>query len=288
MRNREEMTATISASTGLFDFLKEKVGERKTRTEAYCDLLDKSLAGFISPFLRKQDFELEPGQCHVTVSDLASEWHWHRATVRSFLETLESLGQLERIKLPKSMVITMRLHDDNHVTPDIAQGKTGIVRQLDGILSGWVNGNIASYDAGIACGKIVHKAITDAGLKDELPEDDCHVTLMKLSERMDKRVLEIKNTAIECIVLAAIRKVLCRAKPDDRRMGLTEYLYCDLEGRWPSLIGLSEELAERIINLSKDKDIDYDDDRQVLLNNLHDPFMSVAAIALGRSAGADY
>ena len=282
------MTATISASTGLFDFLKEKVGERKTRTEAYCDLLDKSLAGFISPFLRKQDFELEPGQCHVTVSDLASEWHWHRATVRSFLETLESLGQLERIKLPKSMVITMRLHDDNHVTPDIAQGKTGIVRQLDGILSGWVNGNIASYDAGIACGKIVHKAITDAGLKDELPEDDCHVTLMKLSERMDKRVLEIKNTAIECIVLAAIRKVLCRAKPDDRRMGLTEYLYCDLEGRWPSLIGLSEELAERIINLSKDKDIDYDDDRQVLLNNLHDPFMSVAAIALGRSAGADY
>ena len=94
--SKEEMTATISASTGLFDFLKEKVGDRKTRTEAYCDLLDKSLAGFVSPFLRKQDFQLQQGQCHVTVSDLASEWHWHRATVRSFLETLESLGQLER------------------------------------------------------------------------------------------------------------------------------------------------------------------------------------------------
>ena len=51
MKNKEEMTATISASIGLFDFLKEKVGERKTRTEAYCDLLDKSLAGFVSPFL---------------------------------------------------------------------------------------------------------------------------------------------------------------------------------------------------------------------------------------------
>ena len=58
------------------------------------------------------------------------------------------------------------------------------------------------------------ESITDAGLKDELPEDDCHVTLMKLSERMDKRVLEIRNTAIECIVLAAMRKVLCRAKPE--------------------------------------------------------------------------
>ena len=271
MKNKEEMTATISASTGLFDFLKEKVGDRKTRTEAYCDLLDKSLAGFVSPF---------------SVSDLAAEWHWHRATVRSFLETLESLGQLERTRLPKSMVITMRLHDGNHVTPDIAQGKTGIVRQLNGILSGWVNGSITSSDAGIACGKVVHKAITDAGLKDELPKDDCHVTLMKLSERMDKRVLEIRNTAIECIVLAAMRKVLCRAKPDER-MELTEYLCCDLEGRWPSLIDLSEELAEHIINLSKDKDIDYDDDRQVLLNNLHDPFMSVAAKALVKSADAD-
>ena len=250
MKNKEEMTATISASTGLFDFLKEKVGDRKTRTEAYCDLLDKSLAGFVSPFLRKQDFQLQQGQCHVTVSDLAAEWHWHRATVRSFLETLESLGQLERTRLPKSMVITMRLHDGN------------------------------------PCGKVVHKAITDAGLKDELPEDDCHVTLMKLSERMDKRVLEIRNTAIECIVLAAMRKVLCRAKPDER-MELTEYLCCDLEGRWPSLIDLSEELAEHIINLSKDKDIDYDDDRQVLLNNLHDPFMSVAAKALVKSADAD-
>ena len=68
MKNKEEMTATISASIGLFDFLKEKVGERKTRTEAYCDLLDKSLAGFVSPFLRNQDFELRPRQCHVTVS----------------------------------------------------------------------------------------------------------------------------------------------------------------------------------------------------------------------------
>ena len=130
MKNKEAMTATISTCIGLFDFLKEKVGERKTRTEAYCDLLDKSLAGFVSPFLRNQDFELRPRQCHVTVSDLATEWRWHRATVRSFLDTLESFGQLERTKLPKSMVITMHLHDGSHAVPDIVQGTAGIVRQL--------------------------------------------------------------------------------------------------------------------------------------------------------------
>ena len=107
MKNRNEMSATILANVEVFDYLKEKVGERKTRTEAYCDLLDKALAGFVSPFLRKQDYELQSCQCHVTISDLAAEWHWHRATVRSFLDTLESLGQLERIRLTKSVIITM-------------------------------------------------------------------------------------------------------------------------------------------------------------------------------------
>ena len=287
MKNKEEMTATISASIGLFDFLKEKVGERKTRTEAYCDLLDKSLAGFVSPFLRNQDIELNPGQCHVTVSDLATEWRWHRATVRSFLDTLESFGQLERTKLPKSMVITMHMHEDNQTVSDTVQGTAGIVRQLNGILSGWVSGNIPSGDAGIACGQVVHKAITNAGLKDEWPEDDYHVTLRKLSERMDKQVLEIRTTAVECIALAAMRKVLYRSEPDDR-MELTEYLYCDLEGSWPSLIDLSEKLAEHVIKLNKDKDIDYDDDRQVLLNNLHNPFLSVTVKALEKATGMDY
>ena len=59
MKNKEAMTATISTCIGLFDFLKEKVGERKTRTEAYCDLLDKSLAGFVSPFFKKSGFRAQ-------------------------------------------------------------------------------------------------------------------------------------------------------------------------------------------------------------------------------------
>ena len=92
MENKKRMPATVLAQMEVFDYLKEKVGERKTRTEAYSDLLDKSLAGFISPFLRKQDYDLQPCQCHVTISDLAVEWHWHRATVRAFLDKLEEMG----------------------------------------------------------------------------------------------------------------------------------------------------------------------------------------------------
>lgn len=41
MENKKRMPATVLAQMEVFDYLKEKVGERKTRTEAYCDLLDK-------------------------------------------------------------------------------------------------------------------------------------------------------------------------------------------------------------------------------------------------------
>lgn len=84
MKNNQKIPVSILADREVFEYLKEKGDERKTRTEAYCDLLDKSLAGFVSPFLRKKDYVLQPNQCYLTVSDLASEWHWHRATVRSF------------------------------------------------------------------------------------------------------------------------------------------------------------------------------------------------------------
>lgn len=50
MKNKQEIPAVIVADAKVFDYLKEKVGERKTRTEAYSDLLDKSLAGFIPLF----------------------------------------------------------------------------------------------------------------------------------------------------------------------------------------------------------------------------------------------
>ena len=54
MKTKQKIAVPILADREVFDYLKEKVGERKTKTEAFCDLLDKSLAGFVSPFLRNK------------------------------------------------------------------------------------------------------------------------------------------------------------------------------------------------------------------------------------------
>ena len=53
MKSNQEKPASILADIKVFDYLKEKTGDRKTKTEAYCDLLNKSLAGFVSPFLKE-------------------------------------------------------------------------------------------------------------------------------------------------------------------------------------------------------------------------------------------
>ena len=47
MKNNQKIPVSILADREVFDYLKEKGDDRKTRTEAYCDLLDKSLAGFV-------------------------------------------------------------------------------------------------------------------------------------------------------------------------------------------------------------------------------------------------
>ena len=180
-----------------YDYLKEKVGERKTRTEAYCDLLDKSLAGFVSPFLRKQDYDLGPCQCHVTVSDLASEWHWHRATVRSFLDTLEAFGQLERIRLAKSVIITMHLRIGTPDMPDSGQKETDFATRIQGILYDWVIGKATSFDVGKSCGQMMRQTLAEITGQDSRAYPDNHSGTTSVHTLRSEE--QLRETVLECI-----------------------------------------------------------------------------------------
>ena len=107
MKENQIPQIAVSANASLFLYLKERIGDRKSKVEAYCDLLDKASKKFVSRFLRNKDYEIGTDQCHVTITDLAAEWNWHRATVRSYLERMEAFGLIQKITLPKSIVITV-------------------------------------------------------------------------------------------------------------------------------------------------------------------------------------
>lgn len=105
-----------SVDRSLLEYLKPKAEERYSRIEAYCDLLARASN---SPYTAKcagQQIDLLPGQCVLTISDLARKWQWQRATVRQFLDGLVALGLLEMKPFVKSYVFTIRPHSSLSLT----------------------------------------------------------------------------------------------------------------------------------------------------------------------------
>lgn len=276
MRNNQEQPAIILANADVFDYLKEKVGERKTRTEAYCDLLDKSLAGFVSPFLRKQDYDLQSYQCHVTISDLATEWHWHRATVRSFLETLEAFGQLKRIKLTKSIVITMPVQSGESAEPCTVQEKSDLAMQLRAALSDWVIGKVTSAEAGVTCGQLIRQAVTGMTEHNSVQCPDSR--FIPASVHIGNKETDIRDTALACIAHAAMQRVLRKSRFDDGSP-LVEFFRLDLGEEWAAFIEASKELAGLILDTEAcEATVDMDEDKECL-KSLRIPFLSLLARA---------
>jgi len=276
MENKQKIPVSILVDRGVFDYLKEKVGERKTKTEAYSDLLDKALTGFVSPFLRRQDYELQPNQCHVTVSDLAAEWHWHRATVRSFLDAIEAFGLLERTRLAKSVVITMTVQTGQPTESRGGQIKPDLADRLQEVLSDWITGKTDSGETGIKCGQLVRQAMDEAGLYDDCLSPGSLTRVNAESD--DEQAVKIRAVALECIALAAMRRALRGSRFDDGSE-LMDYFRHGLYGDWTGLVETSKGIAKLILNVDKDDNTDYHDDDREFLKTLFKPFLALAARA---------
>ncbi len=276
MKNKQNIPVSIVADREVFDYLKEKGDERKTRIEAYCDLLDKALAGFVSPFLRKQDYELQPNQCHLTVSDLASEWHWHRATVRSFLDALEAFGLLSRIRLPKSVVITMTIQSGQAAQPCNVQEQPDFAGQLREALSDWVIGKTTAAEVGAVCGQFVSLAKTEIADRDAGHcSDTSFGTTVAHYGTLDA---ELRETALCCIARAALQKILHKSRFDDSSP-LVDFFRLDLGEDWSDFIESAKDLAGLILDTGAfGTDFDMDEDKE-RLKSLRRPFLSLLAKA---------
>ena len=244
MKDNKKNIAIVVASAEVFDFLREKVGERKTRTEAYYDLLDKSLAGFVSELQRRTGYDLQPNQCHVTISGLAEEWHWHRATVRSFLETLEELGQLEKVKLPKSIVITMPVKFCRTRTAENVHDAANFDSLLDSALSGWVIGKMTSDEAGSLCEQIIREQLDMIANPSGGSSSDGN------AEMTEKEVVQLaddlREKAMTCIAHAALTRVLRKSRFGDIAP-MEAYFHADLGEEWAALIDTFKALAELLV-----------------------------------------
>ena len=96
----------------LLQFLRSKNTERFTKLDAFCYLIGK-MSEQTKAHKGDSSTDISP-LCHGgfagSISELANDWHWHRATVRSFLDGLESLGVITRELHGRDYHFTLRTH----------------------------------------------------------------------------------------------------------------------------------------------------------------------------------
>lgn len=274
MKDKQAMSATIMADIEVFDYLSEKVGDRKSRTEAYLDLLDKALHGFVSPFLRKADFPLSQCQCYVTISDLASEWNWHRATVRSFLNRLEQLGQIRRERQSKSVTITLTSLSGQSSDPAVVHSTPDLAMQLMEVLSDWITGRSDTGTVGAICGRLVRAELGRLAGSDASPCPDCEAG--KRSSGIGSAEDALKEKALGCIAYAALQKVLRKSRFDDTSP-LVQFFSLDLCGEWSAFADASKELAELVLGSESSAPALSTSQGRELLKSLRNPFLALVA-----------
>lgn len=276
MKEKTTLSACIPAGKPVLDYLKEKSGERHTKLEAYCDLLDKISAGYVSDALKKLDVELQPGQSAVTITDLAGCWHWHRATVRSFLKGLEDLGQIRKSSLTRSYIITMAAPDSVGDGTGNGKGNAGdvLVDRLDALLYEWVSGRLSDVECGKACQRLANAgtAVFADQNQDSIPD------------KGKAAHAEICMAIMERMAFASVRRVLQKYRSGSAG-ALADFFNEELAEDWTLVPEAMETLAELVIDgVSESLELE-DKQAKETFHALCKPFKTLIAIHMETGNG---
>ena len=271
-KDKNRCANQILADMELFDYLKEKVGERKTKTGAYYDLLEKCATGFVVPFLKNHEYVLQADQCHVTISDLASEWHWHRASVRTFLDKLEDMGHIYRTRFARSVVITMvfnKIGIENTTASYNGQAEARPADEFDVALSKWITGNLTDSQMGDVCEQYYEKRIE--------PEADPSdiASLINQATVCLTACDELTQELAERIAVAALKHTI-RNSRFDNPSAFIDFFECQLGGEWSSLLETSRRAAKMIL-LDEEEAANDDSGEKEMLLTLRKPFKALLA-----------
>ena len=112
MDNKNVTLYGMENDMALLQFLRSKNTERFTKLDAFCYLIGK-MSEQAKAHNGDSSTDISPlclGSFNGSSSELAYDWHWHRATVRSFLDGLESLGVIKRELHGRDYTFKLRTH----------------------------------------------------------------------------------------------------------------------------------------------------------------------------------
>ena len=158
MKHIPKENIKVSLSVGFLASLQDRHNERYSKHEAFCYLLDKACEHYVPKTVSKEVVdELGDFQFITTKTQLAEDWHWHRATVRQFLEKLTEHGLMSSKEFEtKYTIITMIGMKDGNVPTVRNSILEPIIRFT---MDSWLNGTSTTEETAIVCGQIVKGAV---------------------------------------------------------------------------------------------------------------------------------
>ena len=165
MKHIQKENIKVSLSVGFLASLQERHNERYSKHEAFCYLLDKACEHYMPKAVSKEVAdELKGFQFITTKTQLAGDWHWHRATVRQFLEKLTEHGLINCKEFDtKYTIITMYGMEDGNVP--IVQDSL-LEPFIRFTIDSWLNGSSTTEETAVVCGQIVKGAVALSQGKD--------------------------------------------------------------------------------------------------------------------------
>ena len=244
-QNHNHRSGRIIVRMSLLEFLKEKSDQRWSKLEAFLDLVDKASVQYIPKELYKQDVSLSEGQFAITITELADCWHWHRATVRTFIEQLEEMHLIEVNRLPKSQIITFPALAATSDASPIDEALVEFRQKMQSALSEWRSGKMSATDCALTCEQHYSQAVTHAAdlLKDYMSGNPIGKIPFgaNIPESVERAFCK---EALSVICEATLQKVLGDDESKGNSLSLLPFFYKDLGGDWLSFIEAAVAIAE--------------------------------------------
>ncbi len=235
----------MSEQMALLEFLKERSGVRQSKLEAYLDLVDKASVQYIPKDLCRQEFTLSDGQFVITITELAECWHWHRATVRTFIEQLEKMGQIAVTRLTKSQIITIPSLAETPAASPIDTAMAEFRHKMRTALDGWRSGNLSASACASECENLYEQATEDiAAILDNIDNGNAHGKVPcggSIPESVERALC---MTALSAVIETAFHQVLGQGTEQSKATSLLPFFYKDLGGDWLSFIEAAKAISE--------------------------------------------
>lgn len=235
----------MSERMSLLEFLKERSGIRLSKLEAYLDLVDKASVQYIPKDLCKQEFSLSNGQFVITITELAGCWHWHRATVRTFIEQLEKMNQISVTRLTKSQIITIPMLAETPATSPIDTALEVFRQKMRTALEGWRSGKMSASACASECEQLYEDATEGIAIILQKADNGNSIGKVPSRSNIPESVRHaFCMTALTAVCEATFHQVLGQETGNTLSTSLLPFFYKDLGGDWLSFIEAAKAISE--------------------------------------------